>query len=362
MESILVVDDEKNIRLTISEFLRDRKYTVHLAEDAMDAVEVLRTTPVDLVITDIMMPRMKGTDLLDHIREEYPGIKTILITGQASLENATASLRGGAFDYLQKPVTKNTLLSVVENACRILTLDRLNQRLMEENRQYREHLEDLVHRKSAHLTKLSQKIVTVQDDERREVAHEIERTIGQSLIALKLDLQSVLKGIGSTESDALLDHLDAIITRTRSMASTLDPVSIASTDLILVARRIREELGQSMGCRIEIEGDEPTTVDTMEQAGTVGLIIREAVTNAIRHGRAGLITIQVRKDEDSVALEIRDDGCGFAADTLTDDHEIGILLMQERTGVLHGALTIHTTPGEGSVVSLTFPQKGPKTR
>ena len=94
-----------------------------------------------------------------------------------------------------------------------------------------------MHRKSAHLTKL-QKIVTVQDDERREVAHEIERTIGQSLIA------STRLAVGSQESvpaKRLLDHLDAIITRTRSMASTLI-LFHRRTDLI-VARRIREELG-----------------------------------------------------------------------------------------------------------------------
>ena len=355
MESILVVDDEKNIRITISEFLRERKYTVHLAEDALTAVELLRETPIDLVITDIMMPRMKGTDLLDHIREEYPDIKTILITGQASLENATASLRGGAFDYLQKPVTKNTLLSVVENACRILTLDRLNRRLMEENRQYRDHLEGLVHRKSEHLFRLSRRIVTVQDDERRQIAHEIEDTIGQSLIALKLNLQSALDGRGSAESDALLEHLDAIIARTRTMASSLDPLSIASDDLVLVANRIREEFGCFPSCTIEIDAAAPVRLGDREQAATAGLIIREAVSNAIRHGRATLIKITIRSEDAGSTLEVRDNGCGFTAGKPGDERGIGILLMQERASAIRGALTIQAIPDEGCTVSLSIP-------
>jgi signal transduction histidine kinase len=357
MESILVVDDEKNIRVTISEFLRDRKYTIYPAEDAMTAIEILRTTPIDLVISDIMMPQMKGTDLLAHIREEYPEIKTILITGQASLENATASLRGRAFDYLQKPVTKNTLLSTVDKACRILNLDRLNKRLMNENRQYREQLEELLHQKSGNLSKLSSRIVTVQDDERRQVAQEIERLIGQSLIALKLDLQSALQGSESNDSDAVYAHLDTIIAQTLSIASNLNPISIESDDLVLIANRVREDFGSSHGCTIEVRGEASLQPGKSERAAIIGRIIREAVSNAIRHGKASAISISLRTENDQIVLEIQDNGCGFGPDALGADYHrgIGILLMQERSSSIGAVLTIQTNPGKGSTVTLLIP-------
>lgn len=116
MAHILIVDDEKNIRFTLSEFLKGDKHEVYTAEDAFSALELLKKHPMELVICDIMLPRIKGTDLLFTVRAVYPQVKLLLITGQPSQETEEIGKKAGAFAYLPKPVTKEVIRSVVNEA------------------------------------------------------------------------------------------------------------------------------------------------------------------------------------------------------------------------------------------------------
>lgn len=116
MARILIVDDEKNIRFTLNEFLKDDAHEVATADDAFSALEILKKQPIDLVICDIMLPRIKGTDLLFTVRAVYPDIKLLLITGQPSLETEEIGKKAGAFAYLPKPVTKDMIRDVVGQA------------------------------------------------------------------------------------------------------------------------------------------------------------------------------------------------------------------------------------------------------
>jgi len=116
MAKILVVDDEKNIRITLSEFLKDNGHKVVTAEDAFTALEILKQQSIDLTICDIMLPRIKGTDLLFTIRAVYPQIKLILITGQPDDETRKIGKSAGAMAYLPKPVSKERFNEVISEA------------------------------------------------------------------------------------------------------------------------------------------------------------------------------------------------------------------------------------------------------
>lgn len=109
MAKILVVDDEKSIRFTLNEILKDSGHEVETAEDAFAALEKLKKNPIEVIICDIMLPRIKGTDLLFTIKAVYPEIKLLLITGQPSTESKEIGEKAGAFAYLVKPVTKEML-------------------------------------------------------------------------------------------------------------------------------------------------------------------------------------------------------------------------------------------------------------
>ncbi len=157
MGNILVVDDEKSIRVTLKEFLLEDGHDVHVAEDADVAMGLLEKEEIDVVVTDIILPRVTGVDLLKAIREISPHVQVIMITGEPNLETATDAVRLGAFDYLSKPVTKDMLLRVTGHALHSKALMDEKNRMESEKERYRSNLESI-------FKSVNDAIVTVNDD------------------------------------------------------------------------------------------------------------------------------------------------------------------------------------------------------
>ncbi|MCP4714280.1 MAG: response regulator [Deltaproteobacteria bacterium] len=120
---ILVVDDEENIRLTFRTFLEDEGYSVVTTENYRDALQAVTGTPVDVILSDIIMEDKTGIDLLRELKNRGLRSPVIMITGAPNIETATESVRLGAFDYIPKPFNKQTLLKVVSHALRHKALD-----------------------------------------------------------------------------------------------------------------------------------------------------------------------------------------------------------------------------------------------
>jgi len=158
MANILVVDDEQSMRVSLREFLRDAHYEVGVAEDADQAMEMLAEEDFDVVLADIILPRITGVGLLKAIKETSPHVQVILMTGEPTVETASEAVRAGAFDYLSKPVGKEQLLRTVANAAKVKALDDERRRLAEENRQYQENLERLVEERTAALRESQQRM------------------------------------------------------------------------------------------------------------------------------------------------------------------------------------------------------------
>ena len=106
---ILFVDDELPLRDVVKRLLARRGVEVTTAGDALSAVEILRQTPFDLLLTDFQMPDMDGFELLAHVREHYPGLPAVMMTGHASVQHAVRAMAGGAVDYLPKPFAVDAL-------------------------------------------------------------------------------------------------------------------------------------------------------------------------------------------------------------------------------------------------------------
>ena len=106
---VLFVDDELPLREVVSRLLTRRGLDVTTAGDAVAAVEMLRDQPFDLVLTDFHMPDMDGFELLAHVREHYPDLPAIMMTGQSSVQHAVQAMANGAVDYLPKPFAVDAL-------------------------------------------------------------------------------------------------------------------------------------------------------------------------------------------------------------------------------------------------------------
>jgi DNA-binding NtrC family response regulator len=115
-QRILVVDDDESLRWVTQVQLQQAGYDVAAAEGGERAMEMLRDGPVDLVITDLKMPRVSGLDLLKQVRAEFPETSVIVMTAFASVETAVEAMKAGAFDYVTKPVNPDELKLAVGRA------------------------------------------------------------------------------------------------------------------------------------------------------------------------------------------------------------------------------------------------------
>ncbi len=122
-ERILVVDDSVDTIEVLSRNLVSQHFRVFTAENVAAALKVLEAETIDLVITDLKMPKVSGLDLVRHVRENLPDTEVVMITGYATVEGAVEALKTGAEEYLSKPFTDKELLAAVGRA-----LDKLNRR------------------------------------------------------------------------------------------------------------------------------------------------------------------------------------------------------------------------------------------
>ncbi len=115
-ESILVVDDAPETLEVLRRNLESEGYRVFTASGVGEALAVLETAPIDLVITDYKMPKVSGLDLVRHIRENLQGTEVVMITGYASIQGAVEAIKNGAEEYLPKPFTEEELFGAVRRA------------------------------------------------------------------------------------------------------------------------------------------------------------------------------------------------------------------------------------------------------
>lgn len=113
---ILVVDDEEVVCQSIKKILSRKGYTVDNALDVETAIKKMNDSTFDLVITDLMMPKTNGMELLQIVRDHYPELEVVMITGYASIESAVKATKLGAHSYLPKPFTPDELTDVTEKA------------------------------------------------------------------------------------------------------------------------------------------------------------------------------------------------------------------------------------------------------
>src|SRR5512136_527923 len=112
--SILIIDDEPNLRRSLGLILQRAGYAVTTASDAAEALHVLQVGAYDLTFLDIKLPDQNGIQLLPQLRELYPEMPILILTAHATLDTAIGAVRLGARDYLLKPIDPETIINRVE--------------------------------------------------------------------------------------------------------------------------------------------------------------------------------------------------------------------------------------------------------
>ena len=131
--TILIIDDEPGIRHTLASILEDEKYKTFTAEDAVIGMEKLKQESVDLIFLDVLLPKIGGIEALEKIRRDKYAAEVVMISGHANIDMAVRAVKLGAFDFLEKPLSLDKVLTVCRNALAIKKLREENTNLKKIN-------------------------------------------------------------------------------------------------------------------------------------------------------------------------------------------------------------------------------------
>jgi two-component system NtrC family response regulator len=143
MERILIVDDEKHYPMIIGEVLSEEGYTPFTASSGMEALDILNTQPIDLVLSDVKMPGMSGIDLLEKAKQIKPDLPVIIMTAFGSVEKAVEAMHKGAYTFILKPFENEALIAHIAKALSMSKIVRENTRLKDAIRS-RYHFDNII--------------------------------------------------------------------------------------------------------------------------------------------------------------------------------------------------------------------------
>src|ERR1700734_615677 len=112
---VLVVDDEASIRTSLIGALKDEGYRVTAAASGREGLDVMKAQKPDVVLLDIWMPELDGLEVLRQIKKDSPEISVIMMSGHGNIETAVKATKLGAFDFIEKPLSLERLLVLLQN-------------------------------------------------------------------------------------------------------------------------------------------------------------------------------------------------------------------------------------------------------
>lgn len=186
-EHILLIDDEKNYLLVLETLLKDEGYQVTALNDPETALAFLEESEVDIIVTDMKMPKTSGQEILEHVKQRWPYIPILIMTAFGSIENAVATMRYGAFNYITKPFANDELLLSIKNAAELAKIHR-QYRILHESLEERFGKHQIIGRSNA--IKDMMKLVTRAAPSRATVLITGESGTGKELVARAIHFSS----------------------------------------------------------------------------------------------------------------------------------------------------------------------------
>jgi len=117
-DRVLVVDDEQSLRKVLAATLSREGYQVEVAEDGEEALIVLERDGADVIVTDLVMPKMDGLSLLRRVVQKHPDVPVIVVTAHGKIDSAVEAMKAGAFDFVTKPFENAELKAIIAKAAR----------------------------------------------------------------------------------------------------------------------------------------------------------------------------------------------------------------------------------------------------
>lgn len=355
--SILVVDDEAVIRDLCVRALKG--YRTFQAENGEAALHLLQQQEIDLVLTDVMMPRMNGLDLLLAAKEREPNQAVVVMTGFTDKEIILRALKSDADDFISKPINLLHLKTTID---KVLERKALKEELL--------HLKRMDRLKSDFLGLISHKLKT-------------------PITAISLFIQNLAQGIGDPDDPSYRQTLAMILNESQYLGELIQDLLNYSKiilqegpprfdeedlcDIVLAAVAEKKDAAAAKGIRLRHTLSErcpPLRLDRQR----IGFAIRALLDNALKFTPAGgEVTVSARMDDEGVRILVLDSGMGIRREELGKIFEKFYQIDPDNTGQVRGfglglfyarqfvqshggKIEIESEPGRGTLVSLSLPR------
>jgi signal transduction histidine kinase len=380
MSSVLIVDDDLALLQALPQALalRLKDVTVDTADSAAGALKLLQKQEYDAIVSDIKMPGMDGLALLAKVQEIQPETPTLLITGHGEHDLAVLALRGGAYDFIQKPIDRDYFIAALQRA---IQTRQLRRQVSEQQRALEAHargLEEEVAQRTRELVAAS----AAKDEFLSMASHELKTP----LASIKAMTQLLRRQFERNQSPYLsnLLNMERSIKRMEILVNDLLNTSLIETgmfalnrepcDLVALCRFLREEYLVSTRHIIELEvPDHPVEVEI--DVNRISQVILNLLSNAQKYSPRGeLITISLKQTDGYGVISVRDKGVGIPSHMLPHIFErffrvpdvevqtgssiglgLGLYITRmivERHG---GRIEVESAPGRGSTFSVMLP-------
>jgi signal transduction histidine kinase len=348
LPTVLVVDDDRGLVRLVEKALQREGLLTAGALSGHEAIQWLQQHQPDLMLLDLHLQDVQGKDLLERLRQLKRAVPFIVITGQGDERVAVEMMKGGAMDYLVKDA--NFLQFVPEVVRR--TLARLEQeRKLAEMEETRKRLE--------------KEILQISELEQRRIGQDLHDGLCQHLAGIELMSQALEQRLASQRNENasraadIARHVRDSIAQTRSLARGLSPVELDENGLMSALQQLAASVQNLFQVKCDFRCEIPVLVPDNVMATHLFRIAQEAVSNAIKHGKAKRIQIALTPHEDKLTLAISDNGHGFPNEP---GKGMGLRIMNYRAGMLGGALSVRNEKNDGASVICSVPRSVFKTQ
>lgn len=379
---ILIVDDDTALLQALPQALRLRVQgvTVDTSDSAQKAFSLIEQNDYDAIVSDIKMPGMDGLALLAKIKALRPETPTLLITGHGEHNLAIQALRGGAYDFIQKPIDRDYFVTALLRAVQTHNLRRQvveQQNLLE---QHARSLEQTVQERTRELIEAN----AAKDEFLSIASHELKTPLS-SLKGMTQLLRRRLERAGSNEVSSLAS-IERSIRRMELLINDLLDTSLITTgifvlrparcDLVTLCQRLIEDFLAStlQAPPVTLEKpDKPIEVDI--DVERISQVILNLLANAQKYSPEGApITLKLERGDDACSISVSDRGVGIPPEMLSHLFErfyrvpgiepqtgshvglgLGLYISHKIVESHGGAITVQSHPGSGSTFSITLP-------
>lgn len=361
---LLIVDDIPTNVLLLKVMLEQEGFLIYTAHSGQEALVILNTNRVDLILLDVLMPDINGFELAGQLRSrpEWEDIPVIFITALNAPSDVVKGFQSGGHDFISKPFNKEELLVRIKHQLSLSEAKKIILRQKEE----------------------LQKAIEGRDKLYSVIAHDLRTPMSslkmilnalmlqQESLNIEEDYMEMLKNANEI-SEAIFSLLDNLLKWTKSQLGKLQPIPQNINLSDLTQGLVSVYTSVSLLKKIDISFQGPEQAEVFVDIDMIKTIIRNLLSNAVKFSHpGGHIKVELKTSEDEVRLEVCDQGCGISEANQqklldisthyttygTANEEgagLGLLLVHEFLKYNQGVLYFHSEEKKGSCFGFTLP-------